>query len=431
MTSPFIPDVRVEAGLSGPVIDPAVWQIGDAVRGKIGTAAIGADDIWVDISYAVVSWNFRRGSARGDGVGLRYEAGTAAIELNNGNRDFDPTNLAGPFVSGGVSTLRPMTRVRITAVWDGFGYRQYTGLADSWTPDFTSPTWSTTTLLVTDGFKVFTSIDRAATTPVGSGDLSGDRIERILTAMGWPTDDRDIAAGDSQLQATTLAGNVLTEMQLTQDSERGELYMNPFGAVTFRNRRAILFDVRSTVSQVVFGDAGVDAGEVPYATAQVSNDDTTMANEVTVTRAGGTAQVASDATSISQFLTKSYSPGSELLVQTDAEALSVAKWILAQSKDPELRFTAVTLNIPRAGTGDTVWPLILDRDLGDRVTVIRRPPGGGDPIQLDAFIRSIEHSSENAADYKVTFGLQSAGKYAFWTIGDPSLGRIGFNALAF
>lgn len=429
MATPWIPEVRIEAGLSGAVVDPSVWQIGDANRGKIGTAAIGSADIWVDISPWVRNWSFRRGASRGDGVGLRYEAGTATIQLNNGDRRFDPTHLGGPYVSGGETALVPMVRVRITAVWAGAGYVLWTGYADSWTPDYSTPTWSTVTLQATDAFKVFASVDRTGGAAVGGSELSGARVNRILDDIDWPTDDRDIAAGDSQLQATTLAGNALTELHLVQDSERGEFFMNAAGSATFRNRRAVLFETRSVTSQVTFGDAGIGAGEVPYAQAAVSNDDATMANEVSITRVGGTTQTASDTASVQRFLRKTYSR-TDLLVLTDAEALNVASWILSQSKDPELRFVSITLPVPEAGTGSTVWPLVLERELGDRVTVIRRPPGGGDPNERDLFIRSVEHSSDGA-NYTVTFQLQSAAKYAFWTIGDPTLGRIGFNAIAF
>jgi hypothetical protein len=103
--------------------------------------------------------------------------------------------------------------------------------------------------------------------------------------------------------------------------------------------------------------------------------------------------------------------------------------VLFQAKDPELRFQRVDLNPPRAGTGGTIWPLVLDREIADRVTVIRRPPGGGTNSR-QVFIRGVEMSSDGA-DWKATFTFQSAARYQFWTIGDPILGAIGSNAIAF
>jgi hypothetical protein len=158
-----------------------VWRIGDANLGKIGTAQIGGDDVWSDITeLRAKSWSFRRGASRSDGLNLRYEAGTLSVELNNGDRRFDPTNLSGPYVAAGVTQLTPMVRVRLTAIWGGVAYRLITAYADSWVPDYTTPSWSTTTLSATDAFKIFATQDRKGVASIGAGELSGARISRIL-----------------------------------------------------------------------------------------------------------------------------------------------------------------------------------------------------------------------------------------------------------
>jgi hypothetical protein len=430
VSSVWIPEVRVEIGLSGPTVGPLIWHIGDAVRGKIGTAQIGAADIWSDITSSVRSWSFRRGASRADGLNLRYEAGTLTVELNNGDRAFDPTNLLGPYVSGGVTELTPMVRVRLTAIWAGVAYPLITAFADSWVPDSDTPGWSTTKLTATDAFKTFATEDRTAVAPVGASEDSGARIDRILDSADWNPDDRDIAAGDSTLQATTLDGNVMSELLLTQDSELGEFYIDKLGNTTFRNRLALLTDARSNTAQAVFGDAGLIGGEIPQAASPVDYDDQTLANRVSITRVGGTEQVAQDAASEAKYLRKTY-PRTDLIMETDAEALNYALQLLSQAKDPELRFRQVDFNVARAGTGDLVWPALLGRELGDRVTVIRRPPGGGDPNERDVFIRGIAMNSDGS-DWKVSFNpLQAASRQQFFTIGNPVLGRIGFNAIAF
>lgn len=430
MSSDWIPEVRVEIGLSGPTVGPLIWHIGDAVRGKIGTAQIGADDIWSDITPSVRSWSFRRGASRADGLNLRYEAGVLTVEINNGDRAFDPTNLAGPYVSGGVTLLTPMVRVRLTGIWAGVAYPLITTLADSWVPDYNTPTWSITTLTATDAFKVFATEDRAAVAPVGASEDSGARTARILDSADWNADDRSISAGDSTLQATTLDGNVMSELLLTQDSELGELYVDTLGNVVFRNRLALLTDARSNTAQAIFGDAGIGAGEIPFAASPVDYDDQTLANRVSITRVGGTEQVAEDTASQAKYLRKTY-PRTDLIMETDGEALNYAGQLLSQAKEPELRFRQVDFNVARAGTGDLVWPALLARELGDRVTVRRRPPGGGAVNERDVFIRGIAMSSDGS-DWKVSFNpLQAASRAQFFTIENPTLGRIGLNAIAF
>jgi hypothetical protein len=426
---PYVPDVRIEIGLSGPMVGPLVWHIGDPVRGKIGTAQIGAPEIWSDISSSVVSWSFQRGATRSDGLNLRYEPGTCSMILNNGDRAFDPTNLTGPYTSGGVTQLVPMVRVRITAIWAGIAYPLYTGFADSWLPDYDSPTWSTVSLTATDAFKVFSSQDRTAGGAVGAGELSGARINRILDGLGWQTEDRHVAAGDTAVQATMLDGNGLTELYLVQDTELGELYMDASGDVVFRNRHAILTEARSNTSQATFGDGGIGAGEIPYASITVENDDSSMANYVKIARVGGTEQVAQDAASMAKYLMKTYSRD-DLLHQTDAESLGYAKSLLSQAKDPELRFAQLGFVNLRPDVCPAGWPALLGRELGDRITAIRRPPGGGSANQRDVFVRRIEMSSDGPT-WKTNLSLQSAERQQFWTIGNPTLGRIGFNAIAY
>lgn len=426
---PYIPEARIEVGLTGPTVPSDIFHIGDPVRGKIGTGKIGSDDIWVDITQWVRSWSFRRGANRGNGIGLRYEAGTFSCVLNNGDRRFDPTNLTGPYAPGGVTTLQPMVRVRLSAVWAGVAYQLWTGLADSWLPDYTQPTWSTTTLTATDAFKVFTGRKRVAVTPVGVGEDSGARTSRVLTSIGWPLEDRVIATGKSVLQATTLEGDALAELQLVQDSELGEFYMDGRGNAVFRNRHATLTETRSNTSQAVFGDAGIGAGEIPYASTAIDNDDVTLANRVIAAIAGGTEQVAEDVSSQAQFLIKEYSK-TDLLLTADSEALSWAQAILSESRTPELRFAQVTFNVPTPVAVEATWPALLGRELGDRVTVIRRPPGGGDPNQRDCWIRGIEMSSDGA-DWKTTLPLETTTRQSFFTIGHPTLGRVGANSIAF
>jgi hypothetical protein len=418
--------IIVEVGFTGSPSTGAYWHIGDEVRGRIGTAAIGPDEVWTDITEWVVSVSTRRGATRADGPILRYEAGTATILCKNHDRRFDPTNLAGPYVVAGVSQVEPMRAVRIRAEWDGVTYPLWRGYADAWQVDYQGPTGSTVTLTASDAFSVFASYDRPASTPVGGSELSGARIHRVLTSAGWPTEDRLIAAGDSTMQATDLEGNALSELQLVAESEIGELYVDASGRVVFRNRRAVLNEARSSTVQATFGGQDDSPTELPYADVGLTYDAQSITNLVSVTRAGGTPQVREDAPSRARYLTRSYTR-SDLLLETDAEAASYAGFVLHQGADPELRFNQLIL-LPRKD--ERLWPQALGREIGDRIQVIRRPPGGGDPIVREVFVRGVEHEYRDM-QWTTRFALQAAGRYQFWTIGHPDLGRIGVNAIGF
>jgi hypothetical protein len=420
-----LPRVIVEVGFSGPIAGPGL-VIGDSVRGIIGTAVVGIDGTWTDVSALVRSWQFRRGGSRGAGPNIRYEAGTCTIELNNADRRFDATNLAGPYVAAGASLVGPMVRVRIRAVWDDVTYPLWFGYADAWQVAYQPPLWSTVILTATDAFKVFTSHERGTSIAVGAGEDSGARTGRVLDSIDWPADDRDVATGDSTLQATNLSGNTLSELQLVADSELGEFYMDAAGYAVFRGRHSSLEDTRSNTSQAVFGDG---PGELPYTDVTFDNDAENLANLITIGRVGGTEQIVEDAASRERYLTKTFQR-TDLLLESDAETLQYAQAALFQAKDAEVRASQLVVGVPRPEVQGDVWPALLDRRFADRITVIRRPPGGGDPIERDVFVRGIEMSSDGDK-WRTVFTPQSATRYAFLVIGNAELGVIGSNAIAY
>lgn len=317
-----------------------------------------------------------------------------------------------------------MRAVRVRAAWAAVTYELFRGFADGWDVVWLGPGDSHCTLTASDADKVLTGIDRPAGTSIGASETTGARINRILDSASWPAADRNVATGDSTVQATTLSGQALSELQLTADSEIGELYVDGGGRVVFRNRRALLTDARSGTSQATFGDLT----EFPYDDLATSTDDVTFYNQVRVTRAGGTEQMVSDATSIALFYPKTYVPQSQPILETDTEALSYAQWLLHISSAPELRFTSLKIK-PWQQPAD-LYPQVLGREIGDRITVVRRPPGGG-TITQDVFIRGVTHDFSDSA-WTTTWTLQSAAKYgSFLTLDNPTLGVLDSNALAY
>lgn len=430
-----MPQVLIEVAFSVGASTGTLLHLDDPTRGLLDTATLGTDvtedPVWRDISSYADAGEIttRRGSSRVDSPVITYDAGTATIPLNNADRRFDPSNLDGPYVdaTSGNTQVTAMRAVRVRAVWDGTTYDLFRGTADEWDVAWSDPGASTTTLTATDAFKILTGIDRSAAAAVGAGERTGTRINRILTDAGWDADDRDIATGDSTVQATTLESGVLPELQLTADSEIGELYVDGAGRLTFRNRNALLQDARSNTTQAVFGD---EDGELPYRALGQSTDDTTFYNEVAVTRAGGAEQVVTDAASQALFYRRTYRPSTQPILETDAAAYDYASWLLHVASEPELRFTEIT--IEPTGLPDDLWPQALGREIGDRITILRRPPGGGDPIEHDCFIRGITHSF-TATSWTTAWTLQSADRYgSFLVLDDPVLGRLSSgNALAY
>jgi hypothetical protein len=307
-------------------------------------------------------------------------------------------------------------------VWRGF--------ADSWLPGYIKgDAYSSVALTATDGFKVLGNNTRPTGTPVGVGELSGARINRVLDSASWPATDRVIDAGQSTLQATTLEGDALSEAQLVSDTEVGAFYVDGQGRATFRDRYAIYRDARSNTSQAIFGDDAPGV-ELRYVDIQPSFDDEQLVNQALITRANSSnQQVSQDSASINQYMYHTHE-ASDLLMQADTVAHDYGNYIVYMSKDPEYRFDPLAIN-PLADPTN-LFPQALGRRMGDRITVRRRPPGGGSVIERDVFIAGINHDVDfRAGTWMTSWQLQSATRFAFLTFDHPTLGKLDSNAMAF
>lgn len=107
---------------------------------------------YVDVTQYGRSFKTSRGRSR---PLEDYAAGRATVTLGNRDARFDPTNLSGPYVTDGATTVLPMAPIRIRATWNSVIYDLWAGFADSW--DTTYPGLNrdaVTTVEATDGFKV-------------------------------------------------------------------------------------------------------------------------------------------------------------------------------------------------------------------------------------------------------------------------------------
>lgn len=373
---------------------------------------------WTDVSGYVRSFRIRRG--REDELG-RIEAGTAEVVLDNRDRRFDPTYTSGPYYG----LLLPGKRINIQAVWNSVTYDLYTGFVEAWPPDWPRSTDSTTTIRCADLFKALATpqieVNALAET------LSGDRIGTMLNLIFWPFGEWALDAG-----ATTISGvadgTVLTPLQHISEvceSEQGIFFVAPNGYATFHSRHHRLTQTLSTTSQGTFGDSGA---ELPYGALEPSYDDTYLYNDIRVTPAGGTVQTAADTTSRDNYfqrtLSKSVSIGGGVSAANN-EAASMAAWLLANYKDPQLRFTRMTID-PQAADS-TLWPQVLGREIGDRITVKRRPPGGGNVITQDCFVESVNHVANAGplTSWKTEWTLSPVDTLTYWVLNSTTLSVLG------
>lgn len=440
MTDQAFPRIYFEAGFrtATPVAVAGSFILDDPVNGRLGTGQVADAITWTDLTPYLRSLTTTRPATRVQGPLLTYQGATASAVAKNGDGRFDPDNLGGPYVVAGVSSVRPMVPLRWRAVFGNTEYGMFSGFADSWQDDGQNYAnhYAEVTVSASDGMKILGGITLAPlNTAIGDGEQSGARVNRILDAAGWFTDHRKISGGDSPVQGTTLGDAALSLLQLTSDSEIGELYIDGTGSLVFRNRNAILAEARSNTVQAVFGDSpGTShaAGtELAYKQPGRANDDTTLANDIQVTVAGGTMQEATDATSVGTYLFPRTWTQDGILLQADSDALGYAQWVLHISASAEDRFDTLVIN-PRRDPSN-LFPQVLGREIGDRIQIWRRPPGVGTPVSKDCFIRGIEHQVDaDAKSWVTTWTLQDASRYGgFLVLDDAVFGKLNSNALAF
>lgn len=391
--------LTVEVALSAATSTYGLWD-----SGIWNTSTWGPDIVFTDVSAYVRSLRTDRGFSR---AVQTWQAGSATIVLDNTDGRFSPANLSGPYVSGGVTQVRPLRPVRVTATYNSVTYPVWRGYVlewvESWSGGATNSGDAIVTLACADEFARLAAVDGMEVTPVGAGELSGARVHRVLNAAGH-AGERNIDVGEATLLETDLSDNTLQELEAVVEAEGGALYVDGAGAVTFDGRYALIENSRSVTSQATFGDGG--GSELQYVSSEVAYDSDLVVNYAAYTRTGGSAQTVADATSRALYGDRRETK-TDLICSTDTLALTLAQWVVQQYKDPELRFTSITIT-PRSDAAN-LWPQALGRLVRDQITVKRRPPGGH-TISQACHIAGVAHEV-TADNWTTTFALWSATPY--------------------
>jgi hypothetical protein len=180
---------------------------------------------------------------------------------------------------------------------------------------------------------------------------------------------RDIDAGLTTMQADPgTARTSLNAMQVVTTSEYGALYVDASGSFVFQDRLVTTSSIGGTPT--VFDDDGTD---ISYANAVWRLDDTLVYNSASVTRTGGTAQIATNAASIEKYFVHSYNQ-ENLLMQTDAVALDYAQAYVASRAQTSIRCDAIELDL-YTNNYNTGILAALTLDFFDPVTITTNQPG--------------------------------------------------------
>lgn len=249
------------------------------------------------------------------------------------------------------------------------------------------------------------------------GDTTGERIDRILNALGIPSAIRNVDAGYTVLGPADYSpgDSALDYLRTITRTEGGALYVDhrDGGKLRFRDRYRLYLDTASTTSGLTFTDADVP-GSIHYERGSLvvePNGIASIVNQVSVSWAGGEITVESEASALA------YGPQGtsiDTIAATVGSARDLADFLLGRYAQPQVRVRGLTVT-PSADAN--AYDAALRLGVGERVTVRRLPQGVGSEVSSPSIVEGYAQSVENGVERRATFYLSNAETGSFWIWG--------------
>lgn len=201
-----------------------------------------------------------------------------------------------------------------------------------------------------------------------------------LDAIDWPSADRAISTDGTLSLPPASPGSALAVLRALEQTEQGRCFIDRDGKVVFRSRSWSLSATRTTTTQATFGDG---TGELRYRDVQTNESGERLRNAWTVGESS-----AQDDASIAAYGRSSDSVSGLWALANEPGTL--AAWLVDLYSEPSTRVVTMELEM-RADTAGLA-PTVLGLELGDLVTIRRRPQGIGLPIDVSATVEGITHS---------------------------------------
>lgn len=400
------PTTKVYIGFDLAASGGNLFTLNDTTKGKLDSVYVLGGDVLTDVTQYVSSVSVDRGKSRELD---RYTAGHASVTLHNDSRIFDPFNTSSPYYT----QILPRKPIAI----ETNGERVFTGFIDDWDLTYDISGKSYASVSAVDGFLRLSAAELDSFTTTSQ--LSSARITAILNRpeVAWPIANRNIATGLTTLQADVVPenANALQYLQLVETTENGQLFIDRSGLVTFKNRVTI---PPLTTTITFADDATVNA--IRYTNIGVVYGSENLYNRVTITRAGGTPQVADSFTSQAAYGVAAYSIDGVLLT-SNTEALALASYLVGLYDEPELRINEITVALH--DKTPTEVDNLLNIEIADVINVIFTPNKIGSAINQYAIVTGIRNDI-GIDRHELTFNLGSVSSFPI-ILDNAIYGRLG------
>lgn len=314
----------------------AGFVIGSDKNGIIGVSRLGDSAVVlpvIDLTPDVYQIAIRRGrNIQRD----TYEAGTAVVRVLDPNSYFNPQNTSSPYYG----YLSPLRKIRISATTGSAESFLFSGYITDY--KYTYPQGQETgyvDISCTDGFRLFQMANIQTVTGATAGQDTGTRINKILDQVSFPTSMRTVATGLNTCVVDP--GTARTSLQAIMNaefSETGAFYMDGTGTAIFKNRTEVMSSLAATPTEFN------QTTGIPYKNLKFAFDDKLIINTATFTRVGGTAQTATDQTSVDKYFPHGIIQDS-LVAETDAIVANIAKEYVSTRKETTIRIDEMVVDL--------------------------------------------------------------------------------------
>ena len=312
------------------------FTIGDAKYGVLGTGTLASSttpEPTVDLTPDVRQISIRRGR---NIMRDTYEAGTCVVRVLDPLSYFNPQNTSSPYYG----FLTPLRKLRVSATVGGVGYFLFSGYTTNYLYTYDqNQNVGYVDIECSDAFRLMqlATVATVATTPAGQD--TGTRINKILDQVQFPTSMRTVNTGDTTCVADPATSRTaLDAIKNAEFSEQGAAYFDSEGTFNFLNRTNVIKKYGET--PIEFNQSG----GIPYTNLVFAFDDKLIINSAGMTRVGGTQQVSENAASIAKYFPHQ-SNQENLVAQTDADTLNIAKIYVATRQETTIRIDQMTVDL--------------------------------------------------------------------------------------
>jgi hypothetical protein len=194
--------------------------------------------------------------------------------------------------------------------------------------------------------------------------------ERLVEVLDKPEVDfgatRNILGdgGDIGADVVPTGTNTLSYIRQVVFSDLGYVYVSRLGLLTFEPRNSVTYTV-----QAEFADDGT---AIPFNGIAPASSSRYLYNRVSVTRSGGVEQIVDDTASQTLYGIRTLTL-SDMLMNSDTDALNLAGSLLALYSSPTTRIEELSVNLGSLSVSQRATVCALE--LGDFVTVAWTPQG--------------------------------------------------------